>query len=157
MLLIAERLRTCPMRRQPLGASEFDVFVSYNRVDQPEVKQVTAKLVERGLRVWLDTEQLQPGIPWEPVLESQIRSIHSAAVFVGSDGMGPWQALEVSAILRQFVKRGAPVIPTILPSAKKNPQLPLFLEGHTWVDFRKADPDPVEQLIWGITSDPGHA
>jgi hypothetical protein len=23
----------------------------------------------------------------------------------------------------------------------------------TWVDFRKRDPDPMEQLIWGITGE----
>jgi hypothetical protein len=23
----------------------------------------------------------------------------------------------------------------------------------TWVDFRKADPDPMEQLIWGIAGE----
>jgi hypothetical protein len=27
----------------------------------------------------------------------------------------------------------------------------MFLSNHTWVDFRKSDPDPLEYLIWGIT------
>ena len=30
-------------------------------------------------------------------------------------------------------------------------KLPLILEGMTWVDFRKQEPDPMKQLIWGIT------
>jgi hypothetical protein len=25
----------------------------------------------------------------------------------------------------------------------------------TWVDFRKEDPDPLEQLVWGITGQRG--
>jgi hypothetical protein len=29
--------------------------------------------------------------------------------------------------------------------------LPLFLKGLTWVDFRQANPDPMQQLIFGIT------
>jgi hypothetical protein len=33
----------------------------------------------------------------------------------------------------------------------------LFLRGMTWVDFRAADPDPLAQLIWGITGQrPSH-
>ena len=38
------------------------------------------------------------------------------------------------------------------PAACQNvPELPPFLKGMTWVDFRKRDPDPLAQLIWGIT------
>jgi hypothetical protein len=36
---------------------------------------------------------------------------------------------------------------------QKEPQLPIFLEGMTWVDFRKEDPNPMERLIWGITGE----
>jgi hypothetical protein len=31
--------------------------------------------------------------------------------------------------------------------------VPPFLKSLTWVDFRKAEPDPVEQLVWGITGE----
>jgi hypothetical protein len=27
----------------------------------------------------------------------------------------------------------------------------LFLKHMTWVDFRKAEPEPLEALVWGIT------
>jgi hypothetical protein len=40
----------------------------------------------------------------------------------------------------------------ILPDCEKPPELPLFLKGMTWVDFRKKDPNPLQQLIWGITN-----
>jgi hypothetical protein len=51
------------------------------------------------------------------------------------------------------VKRGCPIIPVILAEATKKMQLPAFLEGMTWVDFRMQDPDPMEQLIWGISGE----
>ena len=31
----------------------------------------------------------------------------------------------------------------------------MLLEGFGWVDFRKQRPDPLEQLIWGITGEGG--
>jgi len=58
---------------------------------------------------------------------------------------------EQKAFLRQFVKRKCPVIPVILPGCNKVPQIPVFLGAFTWVDFRKTEPDPMGQLIWGIT------
>ncbi|MBV9230647.1 MAG: toll/interleukin-1 receptor domain-containing protein, partial [Chloroflexi bacterium] len=73
------------------------------------------------------------------------------AVFVGKNGRGPWQDMELAAFLRQFVKRQCPVIPVLLAEGEQTPELPVFLEGMTWVDFRRHDPDPMERLIWGIT------
>jgi len=70
---------------------------------------------------------------------------------VGPDGFGPWQDQEKDAFLRQFVKRNCPVIPVILAECRKPPELPIFLEAFTWVDFRRTDPEPFSQLIWGIT------
>jgi hypothetical protein len=101
----------------------------------------------------LDEWEFRPGLRWQKVLDEQIAHIKSVAVFIGPQGFGPWQDLEVDAFLRQFVKREAPVIPIILPSCEEIPKLPPFLEGMMWVDFRKDDPDPLEQLIWGITGE----
>jgi len=72
-------------------------------------------------------------------------------VFIGEDGIGPWQKREVEAFLREFVERNCPVIPVTLPTAREVPELPVFLRGHIGVDFRKKRPKPLDQLIWGIT------
>src|SRR5262249_31483035 len=74
-------------------------------------------------------------------------------VFVGPNGIGPWQDRELDAFLREFVRRHCPVIPVILRGNTAPPALPPFLGGMTWVDFRKRNPDPLERLIWGITGE----
>ena len=79
--------------------------------------------------------------------------IKSAAVFVGKDGIGPWQELELAGFLREFVRRGCPVIPVLLPDASNQPEIPVFLNALTWVDFRVQEPDPIERLLWGITGE----
>ena len=129
----------------------FDVFLCYNSEERPLVRKIAQQLRERQIVPWLDEEQLQPGYPWQRVLEDQIKNIGAAAVFVGQSGFGPWQQTEQDAFLRQFVKRQCPVIPVILQNCAQTPVLPAFLEGMTWVDFRKDDPNPLSQLIWGIT------
>ena len=84
-------------------------------------------------------------------LEEQIDRIKSAAVFVGRDGIGPWQRQELDVLLRTFVDHGAPVIPVLLPDAPSTPALTAFLRGMTWVDVRRSEPDPLAQLPWGVT------
>jgi hypothetical protein len=129
----------------------FDIFLCHNGADKPAVKRIAQQLKEAGILPWLDAWELPPGLPWQAQLERQIKSIKSAAVFVGSAGLGPWQEQEMDAFLRQFAKRKVPVIPVLLPDAPSAPELPPFLEAMTWVDFRLNDPNPLEKLIWGIT------
>jgi hypothetical protein len=136
-------------RKRAAGA--FDVFLCHNVGDKPAVIEIARRLTGRGVLPSLDQWELRPGTPWQRVLEEQIANIHAAAVFVGSEGIGPWQRQELDGFLREFNKRGCPVIPVLLPGAAGEPHLPLFLRGMTWVDFRVPAPDPVAQLIWGIT------
>ncbi|HKV13171.1 MAG TPA: TIR domain-containing protein [Thermoanaerobaculia bacterium] len=133
--------------------NSFDVFLCHNREDKGEVKKIGEILKQHGILPWLDDWELRPGFPWKTILEEQIGKIRAAAVFVGPTDVGPWQNLELQSFLDEFVKRNCPVIPVILESSSATPQLPRFLRGMTWVDFRQADPDPVEMLIWGITGE----
>ena len=77
----------------------------------------------------------------------------AAAVFIGPRGAGPWQELEVETLLGQIAKRSRPLIPVILEGGQGNPRLPGFLEMWHVVDMRQPDPDPFEQLVWGITGE----
>ncbi len=133
--------------------SRFDVFLCHNSADKPAVKAIAEGLKDAGLAPWLDEWELPPGQPWQDQLEARIGDIAAAAVFVGQDGEGPWQKLEIQAFLQRFVARKCPVIPVILPDYPKDekPKLPSFLTLFTWVDFRRSDPDPLYQLVWGVT------
>ncbi len=134
-----------------ITTSDFDVFLCYNSKDKTNVKKIAEMLKGRVILPWFDEWELRPGLPWQRALERQIGQIKSAAVFVGKDGVGPWQQEELESFLSEFVNRGCPVIPVLLANTPTKPELPIFLKNRTWVDFRKQDPDPLDQLIWGIT------
>jgi hypothetical protein len=72
-------------------------------------------------------------------------------VFIGRSGAALWRDAEVELILNKFLRPRKPVIPVILEAKRGNPRLPGFLELTQWVDMRLTDPDPIDQLIWGIT------
>jgi GTPase SAR1 family protein len=129
--------------------AEFDVFLCHDWRDKPAVRRLAQDLRERGIRPWLDEQELRPGMPWQRELEDQIQSIPAVIVAVGSQ-VGPWQDQELGGFLRQFVRRRCRVIPVLLPGADA-PDLPAFLDGMTWVELEKTSPDPLDQLVWGIT------
>ena len=103
-------------------ADEFDVFLSHNSRDKPAVEEIAARLRARGLRVWLDKDELQPGLPWQEGLEAGIRASRSGAVFIGRDGMGAWQTPEMRAFLVRARQQELPVIPVLLPGCPDSPQ-----------------------------------
>ena len=130
---------------------DYDVFLCHNTEDKAEVKSIGKFLIGQKILPWLDEWDIRPGVSWQTALEGQIGTIKSAAVFVGESGFGPWQNLELEAFLREFASRRCPVIPVVLQSCQHPPQLPTFLRGLQWVDFRLHEPEPLPRLIWGIT------
>ena len=131
---------------------KFDVFLSHNSKNKPAVRELKKHLEARGLRVWLDEDELPPGRPWQEELENIIATTKSAAVLVGRQGLGPWEEPEMRACLSEFVKRKMPVIPVLLPGAPKKVELPMFLQAFTWVDLRGGfDEAGLDRLEFGIT------
>ncbi len=137
--------------QEKIDKGEYDVFISYNGQDRPRVIEICEQLKDRGIAPFLDQWDLQPGRPWQRALEHQIKTVKSAAIFVGEAGMGSWHEKEMYEFELEFERRGVPVIPVLLPDISTTSELPLFLKSMQWVDFRKTDPDPLERLIWGIT------
>ena len=137
--------------RTKCDANRFDVFLCHNSTDKPSVKHIGSRLKAQGILPWLDECELPPGQPWQALLEQQISRIGSAAVFIGASGISPWHEQQMGGFLGGFADRQVPVIPVLLPDAPTQPDLPLFLRQMTWVDFRVADPDPLQRLMWGIT------
>ena len=136
-----------------IETGDYDVFMCYNSKDKKDVMAIGERLKERGILPWLDTWEIPPGTRWQKELQKHLKSIKSAAVFIGSRGTGPWQDLEVESLLGQIAKRNRPIIPVILEGREGKPRLPAFLDMWHVVDMREPDPDPFEQLVWGITGE----
>ena len=129
--------------------SEYDVFLSYDWRDKEAVRSIARQLRDRGLRPWMDERQLRPGIPWQPELEEIIARIPAAAVIIGAE-RGPWQTKEIYAFIQQSISRGCAIVPVLLPDADTG-ELPVYLQALTRVNLAVPEPDPIDQLIWGIT------
>ena len=135
--------------QRKLEQCAYDVYLCYHEADEAEVLKIGDQLKAAGIVPWLDTVDLQPGLPVQLQQEEQIMKIPSAAVCVGKHAIEQWQALQVYAFIDQFVQRHCPVIPVLLSGTPA--KVPPFLALFSWVDFRKSVPAPMGQLIWGIT------
>ncbi len=141
-------------QKRPLP-SRYDVFLSHNSRDKAAVEKLAQRLHAAGIRPFLDKWHLVPGEPWQEALEEALAESATYAVFLGSEGIGPWENEEMRAALDERTRdRSFQVIPVLLPDATRpeNEELPRFLRRLTWVDFRQGldDEDAVHRLMAGI-------
>lgn len=135
-------------------ARAFDVFFSYSTRDHAAVERIARDLTGYGIRIFLDRWYLTPGQPWPQALEQTISACSAVAVFIGGEGLGPWQQRERDLALdRQGREPGFPVIPVLLTRA--DPALG-FLKLNTWVDLSAgvSDPEALAILSAAIRREP---
>ncbi len=130
----------------------FDVFLSHNSRDKPAVRELKRLLVARGLRVWLDEDELMPGEHWQSGLVRAIANSAAVAVCIGPAGVGPWEDEEMQAALGLAVKDRRRVIPLALPETPETSEISLFLANRTWVDLRGGfTEEGIRRVVWGVT------
>lgn len=138
-----------------MSDQQFDVFLCHNSKEKSEVERIREQLVQKGIYAWLDKYDFAPFRPWQEQLDEIIPQIKAAAIFLGSSGVGPWADIEMREFLVEFAKRKIRMGLVILPGCSDEliQAVPRFLRSFQWVDFRESNPDPMEQLIWGITGE----
>lgn len=133
----------------------YDVFLSHSSADKPAVEFLARKLEAAGITPFLDKWNLIPGEPWQEALEEALDESRTCAVFIGPEGVGPWENEEMRSALEDRVKdKSRRVIPVLLPGSQDfhKEKLPRFIRRLTWVDFRSGleDEDVFHRLVGGI-------
>ena len=133
--------------------NKFDVFMVHHSSDRESVLSICRSLRNRGIYPWVDVEQIQPGMWFQDAIQSAIRRVQAAAVFLGPEGVGLWQAMEIRTFIDQCIRRRIPVIPVLLPGLTKIPDDLLFMEQLNHVRFEETvlEEAALQQLMWGIT------
>ncbi|MDM8526652.1 toll/interleukin-1 receptor domain-containing protein [Anaerolineales bacterium HSG24] len=136
---------------QPTDAYEFDVFLAHNSDDKSNIKIISKKLKANGLTPWLDEEQILAGELFQDKIQAAIPKSRTVAQFIGPDGLGKWQVMELRVFLSQCVDKGIPIIPVLLPGVDDLPDKLLFLEQFNWVEFNNIEDEaPLNKLVIGI-------
>ena len=65
----------------------FDVFLSYNSVDSAWVIRLKTALETRGLKVWIDKDEIRPGDRFVEALEMGIESCNAVILVVSAGAL----------------------------------------------------------------------
>jgi hypothetical protein len=133
---------------------QFDVFLSHCSVDKPWVIKLKDDLLRYGVSVWLDKDEIRPGDLWVKVLEEGLLNSRAVALVVSPEAIDSgWVEEEYYRALTLAKNKQTPL--QIIPVILRDAELPGFLEGRNWVDFREesAYSQGVWKLVWGITGD----
>ena len=140
------------------GPKRYDAFLSYNSQDRPAVREVAERLKGERLELYLEEWELAPGREFQPALAEALRDSKTCVVFLGPNGLGPWQKQELQvAIDRRARDEAFPVIPVLLPGAERPRRGDVahleFLINASWVEFLTTldDERAFRSLVWGIT------
>jgi hypothetical protein len=119
------------------------VFLSYTRHDQVFVDKLVADLQQAGVRVWLDTEQIQPGQQWPRAIADALKNAVVLLYVSSRQSRGSiWMEKEFLA----FFRTGRLVIPVIVDDAGEQ-ALPSELQQFQWVDFRQSYDVALNKLL----------
>jgi hypothetical protein len=110
------------------------VFVSYSRSDEADMRRIVTFLRNQGIKVWLDNERLIPGTPiWEEEIEKAIHAASAVIVVMSPDSKNSeWVRREIS-LADQNHKRIFPV----LVRGDEDTSITLRLITRQFVDLRK--------------------
>lgn len=133
-------------------APSFDVFFSYHSGDARWVARLKTALEAKGLKVWLDSDQILPGDRFAEALERGLQSSKSVTLIVSSGSLqSDWVKEEYYRALGLANASGHSL--RLIPVLIESVVVPGFLSSRSWADFR--DPakfdQSVERLYLGIT------
>jgi len=129
----------------------YDVFLAHGSGDKPAVRELYDKLTQAGFSVFLDIEEIAPGLPWRPALEDGLRASRSLAYCLGAAGPGPWTELELSVgLTRNRDDSSFAVIPVWLRGAthRRMADESSFLSQFEVVDLREGAPQALLLRGW---------
>ena len=126
-------------------AHAHDVFLSYSSRDKAVVEALASRLRDRGVRVWLDDWEIQPGDSIPSRIESGLEGSAVLVLCMSEHALGSdWAALESQTFrFRDPLNRERRFIPLRLDDAAVRGSLAQF----RYIDWRERDDDEFETLV----------
>jgi hypothetical protein len=143
------------------GPRRYDAFLSYNAQEHPVVRDLAGRLEREGLVLYFEEWELAAGRDFQPALAVALGESKACVVFLGPNGLGPWQKQEIQVALDRHARDEAyHVIPVLLPGAERPRRGDVahleFLINASWVEFPGTldDAQAFRRLMGGITGIP---
>ena len=134
-------------------AQPHDVFVSYSRADREVVVELVAGLQARGLKAWVDLEDIPPSAEWMAEIRAAIEASDGYLVVVSPSLAGSEVCAEELELARQAGKRIVPVM--VRPTDPGS--VPATLAALNWIDATDGALDgAVDRAVEALRTDLDH-
>jgi dipeptidyl aminopeptidase/acylaminoacyl peptidase len=105
------------------------IFVSYSRHDEAFARKMAIWMAKTlNLGVWIDVDDIQPGVKWSAAIQDGLDNCEVMVVIVTPEAM---QSVNVEDEWQYFIDLGKPVVPILLRSAP----IPYQLRRIQYIDF----------------------
>ncbi len=123
-------------------------FLSYNSIDLPVVEQLDGLLRSQipDTEIFFAPKTLRAGGYWLPKLAEAIADAGAFILYVGENGLGPWQVIEYYEALDKRVKQPDFPIVLVLLDGRQAPGLPFLRQLHWIVTADPASADTIGKL-----------
>jgi hypothetical protein len=132
--------------------AQFDLFISYSSLDRPWALKLKTALEQRGLKIWMDTAQIQPGEVFVNALERGLDRSRCVGLVVSPESVQSGWVQEEYARALSLVHPAGP-LERIIPIVLRETRVPGFLANRHRVDFQEESTwdASIDALVWGIT------
>jgi len=128
----------------------FDIFLSYRSSESVEAGRLRDALEARGVRVWLDKDEIRPGDRFAEALENGLATSRAVGLIATSESIASnWVKNEYYRALSLSAAGELQLIPLLFGPT----ELPGFLKDRNWINFQDGEyRRNVDKLVWpGIT------
>jgi hypothetical protein len=133
------------------GSFTYDVFLSHNSQDKPQVRKLAERLKKAGLRVWFDEWVIKAGDDIYLAIERGLEAARVQVLCLSPAALGSeWVTLERSSVLfRDPTNAGRRFVPLLLADCT----LPDTLRRYKYVDFRQETHAAFDELLAACRSE----
>lgn len=121
------------------------IFLSHTSIDKPFVEKLARDLMRLGINVWYDKYEIKVGesILWK--IDEGIQEAEYLGVVISRDAWeSEWVRTEISAAWQKQVKQKGNFV---LPIYYRECEMPLFLSGIKYADFRTDYQSGLQDLV----------
>ncbi len=126
------------------------IFISYSHKDKKFVNKLAANLVKHKAHVWIDTWELNVGDSIIDKVQSAIQESSALIIVISKASMeSEWCKKELSAgFIKELEEKRVVVLPLLLEDC----EMPIFLRGKMYADFRSNFDDGFSKILEAIAN-----
>ena len=113
------------------------IFLSHNHADKPFVRRLAQDLQDAGVRVWIDEAEIMIGDSLIEKIRQGIDEMEYVGVVISQNSVkSEWVKREVDIAMNQEIEGK---LVKVLPLVIEDCELPGFLKGKLYADFRASE------------------